>query len=514
MSEETTRRDDSEPPVEIHENILLPKIPHYRILQKVGEGGMGEVYEAEQEQPIRRKVALKVIKHGMDTKVVVARFESERQALALMDHPSIAKVYEAGVTHNGRPYFAMEFVPGIPITEHCDRARLGTRARLDLFIRVCEGVQHAHQKAIIHRDLKPSNVLVAIQDNQAMPKIIDFGVAKATAQRLTEKTMFTELGQIIGTPEFMSPEQAEMTGQNIDTRTDVYALGAMLYVLLVGALPFDSRALREAGFDELRRRIREDDPPRPSTRVGTLGSESRVSATRRGTDPVSLTSQLKGDLDWIVMKALEKDRTRRYGSPNELAADIRRHIEHQPVLAGPPSTLYRMRKFVRRHRIGVTAASALVVLLAAFAVDRALQAERIAEQRDRASQEAATAQTVSTFMIELFKVSDPSESRGNEITAREILDRGAERIREDLADQPRVQARMMATIGEVYRGLGLYDDALPLLEESLKLHEIAGSDGLEVAETARYLAILYFRKDRLDDAEPCSAGPWRFVSGS
>jgi len=503
VSEDSTRRDDFEVTnIELDDGGSLPKIAHYRILQKVGEGGMGEVYEAEQEQPIRRKVALKVIKHGMDTKSVVARFESERQALAMMDHASIAKVYEAGVTQHGRPYFAMEFVQGIPVTEHCDRARLNTPDRLKLFIQACEGVQHAHQKAIIHRDLKPSNVLVAIQDGRAVPKIIDFGVAKATAQRLTDKTMFTELGQLIGTPEFMSPEQADMTGQNIDTRTDVYALGAMLYVLLVGALPFESKALRQAGFDELRRRIREVDPPRPSTRFGTLGSESEVSAKMRGTNPTSLTSQLKGDLDWIVMKALEKDRTRRYGSPNELAADIRRHLEHQPVLASPPSTLYRMRKFVRRHRVGVASAAALLIVLVAFAVDRTVQARRIAVERDRASQEAATSRFVSDFMVGLFQVSDPSESRGNRITAREILDVGAETIRDELADRPLVQARLMSTMGDVYTGLGLFGQALPLLEESLAIREMAGSDDPELAATARSLAILLVKTGQMDRARP------------
>ncbi|MHC4108277.1 MAG: serine/threonine protein kinase, partial [Planctomycetota bacterium] len=283
----------------------------YHLLQRVGEGGMGEVWLAEQGKPVRRQVALKLIKAGMDTKQVVARFESERQALALMNHPNIARVFDAGETEQGRPYFAMEYVKGVSIIEYCDTHRLRTRDRLELFVQVCEGVQHAHQKGVIHRDIKPSNVLVAIQDDRPVPKIIDFGVAKATEQRLTEKTMFTQLGALIGTPEYMSPEQADLTGLDVDTRTDVYSLGVLLYEMLVGVLPFDSKELRKAGFDEIRRRIREDEPSRPSTRVSTLGESAADSARNRKTDPGTLSRRLRGDLDWITMKALEKDRTRR-----------------------------------------------------------------------------------------------------------------------------------------------------------------------------------------------------------
>ena len=367
------------------------QIGPYKILEKIGEGGMGVVYVAEQERPLRRRVALKLIKLGMDTKQVLARFESERQALALMDHPAVAKVFDAGTTPDGRPYFAMEYVQGVPLTEYCDRHKLTTRARLELFRKVCDGVQHAHQKAIIHRDLKPSNVLVAIQDEKPMPKIIDFGVAKATAQRLTEQTVYTELGALIGTPEYMSPEQAEMTGQNIDTRTDVYSLGVMLYEMLVGALPFEPKELRSAGFDEIRRKIREDDPPRPSTRVSSLGERSTITAKNRQTDPSRLQSQLRGDLDWITMKALEKDRTRRYGSPAELASDLGRHLGDEPVLASPPSTVYRARKFVRRHRVGVAVTAAGVLVLLAFAVTMTVQTGRTAAERDRANREARLA---------------------------------------------------------------------------------------------------------------------------
>ncbi len=337
------------------------QIGPYRLLEKIGEGGMGEVWAAEQRVPVRRRVALKVIKRGMDTKQVIARFEAERQALAMMNHPAVAKIFDAGETPRGRPFFAMEYVEGVPITEHCDRQRLTLRERLELFVQVCAGVQHAHQKAIIHRDLKPSNVLVAIQDGMPVPKIIDFGVAKATAQRLTERTVYTELGVLIGTPEYMSPEQAEMTGESVDTRTDVYSLGVILYELLVGALPFDPKELRKAGFDEIRRKIREEEPSKPSTKVNTLDSErSNESLRRRRTDHSTLIRQLRGDLDWIAMKALEKNRSRRYGSPSELAADLERYLTNEPVVARPPSAGYRARKFARRHRVVVGVAVLLV----------------------------------------------------------------------------------------------------------------------------------------------------------
>jgi serine/threonine protein kinase/tetratricopeptide (TPR) repeat protein len=467
----------------------------YHLLEKIGEGGMGEVWVAEQHKPIHRRVALKLIKAGMDTKQVIARFESERQALAMMDHPAIAKVYDAGETPESRPYFVMEYVQGIPITTYCDRDRLTTQERLELFKHICEGVQHAHQKAIIHRDLKPSNILVAIQDGKAMPKIIDFGVAKATAQSLTERTMYTELGVMIGTPEYMSPEQAEMSGQNVDTRTDVYSLGAILYELLVGALPFDAKELRLAGFDEIRRRIREVDPPKPSTKLSTMGDASTTQAANRRTERPTLIRQIRGDLDWITMKALEKDRTRRYGSPSEMAADIDRYLHHQPIVARPPSTVYRAKKFVRRHRIGVGVAAAVAVLLVAFSVTTALQARRIARERDRANQEAEAARQVSDFLTGLFKVSDPSQARGNSVTAREILDKGADKISRELAGQPLVQGKLMTTMGFVYQSLGLYDPAQALLEKALETRaKTLGPDHPDVAVTMSDLATVVWRK--------------------
>ena len=475
----------------------------YHLLQKIGEGGMGEVWAAEQQKPLRRRVALKLIKAGMDTRQVIARFESERQALAMMDHPAIAKVFEAGETDDGRPYFVMEHVQGIPITAYCDQNRLTTLERLELFRQVCEGVQHAHQKAIIHRDLKPSNILVAIQDGKAVPKIIDFGVAKATAHSLTERTMYTELGMMVGTPEYMSPEQAEMSGQNVDTRTDVYSLGAILYELLVGALPFDPKELRRAGFDEIRRRIREVDPPRPSTRLSTMGEASTTQAQNRRTERPALIRELRGDLDWITMKALEKDRTRRYGSPSELATDIDRYLQHQPIIARPPSTVYKARKFVRRHRVGVGVAATLATLLVAFSITTALQARRIARERDRANQEAETSKQVSDFMVNLFRVSDPSEARGNSITAREILDKGAEKIETGLAGQPLVQTRMMDAMGQVYLNLGLFGRAEQLLKKTIEVRKKdGGEDPLPVADGLLNLAWLYLMQGRAAEAEP------------
>jgi eukaryotic-like serine/threonine-protein kinase len=335
----------------------------YKLLGVLGEGGFGTVYVAEQETPIRRRVALKIIKAGMDTRQVLARFEAERQALAVMDHPNIAKVFDAGSTPSGRSYFVMELVHGEPITEYCDRHKLTLEERLELFAHVCQAMQHAHQKGIIHRDLKPKNVLVAVMDDQPMPKIIDFGVAKATAQPLTQHTIFTEQGQLIGTPEYMSPEQAEMSNLDIDTRSDIYSLGVLLYELLTGALPFDRHTLRQAGFDEIRRLIREVEPPKPSTKISTLGEGSQELAASRRTDLPGLQRRLRRELDWIVMKTLEKDRTRRYATAVALAEDVQRYLAHEPVHAGPPGGWYRIRKYARRYRVPLGIAAGFVALL-------------------------------------------------------------------------------------------------------------------------------------------------------
>jgi non-specific serine/threonine protein kinase/serine/threonine-protein kinase len=474
----------------------------YRLLQRLGEGGMGEVWLAQQSQPLQRQVAIKVVKAGMDSARVVARFNAERQALAVMDHPAIAKVFDAGTTPEGRPYFAMEYVRGESITSYCNKHRLTIQERLELFIQLCDGVQHAHQKGIIHRDLKPSNVLVTITDDRPVPRIIDFGIAKAVAQPLTEHSLFTELGMFVGTPEYMSPEQAEMTPLDVDTRSDVYSLGLLLYELLTGTLPFDRDALRKAGLDAMRRTIRETDAPRPSTRITKAASTSTEVATQRRTQPARLATLLRGDLDWITIKALEKDRTRRYATANALAMDIRRHLADEPVAAGPPGAAYRTAKFVRRHRAGVAAAVALVMILAAFAGVMAVQARRIARERDRANQEAATARQVSDFLVGLFKVSDPGEARGNTLTAREILDRGARKLEDGLRDQPQVQARLQATIGAVYTGLGLYAEAQPILERALQTQKsMGGESSPDSLATAYELANVHFYLSRYEQAE-------------
>ena len=484
---------------DLQDPLVGERIGPYRVREVIGEGGMGIVYDAEQAEPVRRRVALKLIRLGMDTREVVTRFEAERQALALMSHPGIARVFDAGATEHGRPYFVMEHVEGVPITRYCDEQRLDMRQRLELVLRVCDAIQHAHQKGIIHRDIKPSNVLVARQNGKHLPKIIDFGVAKATGARLTEKTMFTSTGAWVGTPEYMSPEQAEIGGLDVDTRTDVYSLGVLLYELLVGALPFDARRFREASLDEIRRTIREEEPSKPSARLSTLdGDTSSEVASRRRTDPPALRRQLSGDLDWITIKALEKDRTRRYGSVFELGADIARHLRHEPVSAGPPGATYRMRKFVRRHRAGVSFAALAGVFLVALAVTMTIQTGRIASERDRADgeagragREAETARQVSDFLVNLFKVSDPSKARGNTITAREILDRGAERIERELQDEPEIRARLLANIGIVYMNLGLYDESGSALEQALTIRrELHGERHPDVASSLNDLAAL------------------------
>lgn len=482
----------------------------YKIIEELGRGGLGVVYKAEQKEPVKRTVALKVIKLGMDTKEVVARFENEKQALAVMRHPNIAKVLDAGATQSGRPYFVMEYVPGVPITDYCDTHKLTVKERLELFIPVCEAVQHAHQKGVIHRDLKPSNVLVEIQDSKLVSKIIDFGVARATEHRLTERTLFTEQGQLIGTPEYMSPEQAEMSGLDVDTRTDIYSLGVMLYELLAGVLPFDPQTLRSAGFGEIQRIIREEEPPRASTRLSGLGDTGTPIAEKRGTDFTALHKQLKGDLDWITMKAMEKDRTRRYSTASDLAADIARYLNAEPIAARPPSNIYKIGRFVKRHKIGV-AAVALVVLAvmiggtaATIGFVRATRAERLAKQEaERANREAAAAEQVSNFLVDLFELSNPERARGVELTALEILERGANRISKELEDQPLTQARLKATIGRVYDKMGLFDRAFPFLNDALEIRrKQLGEEHIDVAQSYGALGDLYRKQGKYAEAEP------------
>ncbi len=435
------------------------RIGNYKLLEKIGEGGCGVVYMAEQEKPVRRRVALKVIKLGMDTKSVIARFEAERQALAMMDHPNIARVLDAGATEAGRPYFVMELVRGFKITEYCDANQLDTAQRLNLFTQVCHAIQHAHQKGIIHRDIKPSNILVTLHDGVPVPKVIDFGIAKATEARLTDKTLFTAYAQLIGTPAYMSPEQAEMSGLDIDTRADIYSLGVLLYELLTGRTPFDARQLMQAGLDEMRRTLREREPQRPSTILTTLQNEElTATAQHRHAEPLKLISQLKGDLDWIVMKALEKDRKRRYETANALALDIQRYTNNEPVVARPPSRMYRLQKLVRRNQaVFASGAAITLVLICGLAVSTWLfLREREARKRAVAAeqQEARLRQAAERGLETEAELRRQAEAR-QKITQAAVLIGAhnletADRLIEDMPDTqgPLEGAAVFRSLGE------------------------------------------------------------------
>jgi len=537
-------------------------IDRYKLLEELGEGGMGTVWMAEQKEPVKRRVALKIIKLGMDTKQVVARFEAERQALAMMDHPHIAKVLDAGATSTGRPYFVMEYIKGIPILEYCDHEKVDTKARLELFTSVCHAIQHAHQKGIIHRDIKPTNVLVTMHDGVPVTKVIDFGIAKATNSELTSKTLFTEHRQMIGTPAYMSPEQAEMSGLDIDTRSDIYSLGVLLYELLTGTTPFDMKDLLAKGYAEMMRTIREDEPHKPSTRISTLGDTGTRTALERRVDLKKLGTLLRGDIDWIVMKCLEKDRTRRYETANGLAADIKRHLANEPVTAGAPSASYRLRKFVKRNRVQVLAGGAVVVALLLGVVAFAWQAKEASEQRDaavlakdaeaeqrriadlaraeavkqqgiaeaqeaeakkqaeearkqeaEAKKQAAIAEAVAKFQTDMLAAVDPSQLPVDPVTKEPLKDAvtvlqamtAAVKVLDggNLEDQPLVEANVRNTIGTTLRSLARYADAEPNLRKSLELRRAVLPAGHpDIALSLNHLAQLLLDENRLAEAEP------------
>jgi serine/threonine protein kinase/tetratricopeptide (TPR) repeat protein len=544
------------------------QIGNYKLLQQIGEGGFGVVYMAEQERPVRRKVALKIIKLGMDTRQVIARFEAERQALAMMDHPNIAKVLDAGATDTGRPYFVMELVRGEPITQYCDRHNVSVEDRLQLFQMTCNAVQHAHQKGIIHRDIKPSNVMITLHDGRPIPKVIDFGIAKATNQRLTEKTVFTEFRQFIGTPEYMSPEQAEMSGIDIDTRSDIYSLGVLLYELLTGTTPFDSLQLRAAAYGEIQRIIREETPHKPSTRLSTLDTLPSIAAHRR-TEPKRLGMIIRGDLDWIVMTALEKDRTRRYETASSFAADIQRYLDNEPVLASPPSATYRLQKFVKRNRGQVVAGGvilAALVLGAAgttggmlWAIDEksrateAAEAERGArvaaqaserraiEQAERAEAAEADAlaradelQLVADFQAGQLGDIEPEvmganlrasfiaalpEAERDALAAPlaainftslalatledNIFERTIEAIDTQFDGQPLVRARLLQTVADTSRELGLLDLATDPQERALAIRRAQlGDDHPDTLISIGNMGVLLQAQGRIAEAEP------------
>ena len=471
------------------------RIGRYKLLELIGEGGFGAVYMAEQAEPIRRRVALKIIKLGMDTKQVIARFEAERQALALMEHPNIAKVLDAGATETGRPYFVMELVKGIPITEYCDKNNLDTRQRLKLFIDVCRAVQHAHQKGVIHRDIKPSNVMITLRDDGTpVPKIIDFGIAKATGQKLTEKTYFTQFRQFIGTPEYMSPEQAQMGEMDVDTRTDIYSLGVLLYELLTGTTPFNGERLRSSAYNEMLKTICETEPRKPSSYLNTLGDALGDVAKQRRIEPARLCKIIQGDLDWIVLKTLEKDRSRRYETANELATDIQRHLEDEPVAAGPPSAGYRIRKFVRRHRTGVLSALLLlVVLLTGLCLATAgfVQARRERNRAEMNLQRARDAVEEMKLVAEGLLVNRPQLEK-----LQPQLLQTVQAYYRGFLEENRNDPELRHEIGVAYKDLGYThwtlgkpEEALAAYEKSTEVFEELAADFADEAEYKKQIAI-------------------------
>ncbi|MCC6349522.1 MAG: protein kinase [Candidatus Eisenbacteria bacterium] len=439
----------------------------YRIVRPLGQGGFGIVYLAEQDRPIRRQVALKLIKPGMDTRLVIARFESERQALALMDHPAIARVYDAGEAKSGRPYFAMEYFPGLPITAYCDAERLRLRERLELFAAVCDAVQHAHQRGVVHRDLKPSNLLVARGERGTTLKVIDFGIGKAIVDTADDRSQMTREGMVLGTLGYMSPEQAGAIRAHVDTRSDIYSLGVVLYELLVGELPFDRARLQNAEWSEAIRIIREEEPPGLAVRFDR-GATAEL-ADRRASDERTLRRQLRGELEWITLRALEKEPDRRYASASELAADVRRYLSNEPVLARAPSAAYRLRKFARRHRVGVAAAALVMLAIVAGGIAATIGLTRAVRAERAAGRESAAARQVSDFLVELFAAAGPDRARGQSLTAPMLLDEGTRRIRSTPLDDTVVRARLLTAMGTAHLNIALDDQGLTLLREALAL---------------------------------------------
>lgn len=495
-------------------------IGRYKLLQQIGEGGCGVVFMAEQEEPVRRRVALKIIKPGMDTRSVIARFEAERQALALMDHPNIAKVFDAGATASGRPYFVMELVRGIKITEYCDRNSLSTEERLGLFVQVCQAVQHAHQKGIIHRDIKPSNILVTqTLEGEALPVVIDFGIAKATTdQRLTDKTLFTAFAMLIGTPAYMSPEQAALTSVDVDTRTDIYSLGVLLYELLTGVTPFDTGELLKSGLDEIRRVIQEEEPLRPSTRlVKMTGRDLTAVAQHRKSEPPRLIRSISGDLDWIAMKALEKDRTRRYDTATGLALDVTRFLSNETISARPPSKVYKLGKLVLRNKlmfagmgvIAVLLVASLIIVSASLAKEQQARREthsalqQAQAEKSTAQTEAAKSRQVTRFLEDMLQGVGPSYALGQDTRMlRGILDRTAQRVGPEMASQPMVEAELRGLIGRLYLEIGEYSLAEEMHRAALALNRKFFGERTEQAAASQHdLGDALWKQRKLAEAE-------------
>ena len=476
----------------------LDRIGPYTLLRRLGEGGMGVVYLAAQQTPIERRVALKIIKLGMDTREIVARFEAERQALAVMDHPGIAHVFDAGATDTGRPFFVMEFVEGEPITQFCDRANLTVAERVRLFIEVCRAVQHAHQKGIVHRDLKPSNILVTVQDGRPAAKIIDFGIAKAIDKPLTDRTFATSFGQFVGTPAYMSPEQLGLTGQDIDTRADIYSLGVLLYELLAGVRPYEWREL-ETGYT-LVDAMRNNEPARPSARLTQVAaSTQKLIAESRRTDSGALRRTLERDLDWIALKAIDKDRSRRYETANTLAGDLQRYLSNEPISARPPTRSYRVRKFVARHRVGVAAAAAMLALIVTSAGVILAQSVRVSRERDRAATEAAKARSINEFLQEMLASANPTRTGSRTVTVVDALSAAERRLDATIGSQPAVAAAVRRTLAATYAGLGEYDGAKRIVNVAVERSRAAGVAEDLTADLAQ-LADLHRARHERDDA--------------